>query len=130
MPLVDSHIHKIGNAAVLFTLDLTKGYWQILLESESKAKTAFTTMAWGGGIFSEAYETLRGVQDCAVVYIDDILVQQCLGRTPRSPQESSDSLAAGRPSSQLSEKQKRMHGSAVFRVQHWQGTMFKIRWLP
>lgn len=73
---------------VLTTLDLTKGYWQIPLNPSDKPKTAiaaplglyqFTMMPFclnGPAVsFQEVMDkTLRGVQDCAVTYIDDILI--------------------------------------------------------
>ena len=43
MPLVDELLEKIGKARYITTLDLTKGYWQILLTPRAKEKTAFAT---------------------------------------------------------------------------------------
>lgn len=88
MPRVDTLIHKIRGATVLSTIDLTKGYWQIPLEEESKMKTAFATtsglyhftkMPFGLHGAAASFQrlmdhTLRAVSYCAVVYIDDILV--------------------------------------------------------
>ncbi len=43
MPRVDELLDRLGAARFYSTLDLTKGYWQILLSPLSKEKTAFTT---------------------------------------------------------------------------------------
>ncbi|MGH0117755.1 UNVERIFIED_CONTAM: hypothetical protein FKN15_039051 [Acipenser sinensis] len=43
MPRVDELLDRLGKARYLSTLDLTKGYWQIPLESSSREKTAFAT---------------------------------------------------------------------------------------
>uniref|UniRef100_A0A0E9W4J3 Reverse transcriptase domain-containing protein n=1 Tax=Anguilla anguilla TaxID=7936 RepID=A0A0E9W4J3_ANGAN len=41
MPRVDDHLDRLGTARFLTTLDLTKGYWQIPLSSQSMEKTLF-----------------------------------------------------------------------------------------
>ena len=44
MPRIDEVLeHKPGTAAVISTIDLSKGYWQIPLSPNTKEKTAFTT---------------------------------------------------------------------------------------
>ena len=43
MPRIDDLIDLIGQAQFISTLDLTKGYWQVPVAEEDKAKTAFTT---------------------------------------------------------------------------------------
>lgn len=43
MPHIRELLEKLGKATFLTTLDMTKGYWQIPLESESKEYTAFST---------------------------------------------------------------------------------------
>ena len=43
IPQVDELIDRLGNAKFITTLDLTKGYWQVPLAPESRAKTAFVT---------------------------------------------------------------------------------------
>lgn len=40
MPMVDELIERLGKARYLSTLDLTKGYWQILLTDSAKEKAA------------------------------------------------------------------------------------------
>ena len=43
MPRVEEMFEKMGNASVVSTLDLAKGYWQIPMAPDSREKTAFTT---------------------------------------------------------------------------------------
>ena len=43
MPRADDLIDRIGNANYITTLDLTKGYYQVPMDEESKEKTAFAT---------------------------------------------------------------------------------------
>lgn len=43
MPWVDTLLDQIGGAQVLYILDLTKGYWQILLAKADRPKTNFAT---------------------------------------------------------------------------------------
>ena len=43
MPRADDLIDRVGNASYITTLDLTKGYYQVPMEDESKEKTAFAT---------------------------------------------------------------------------------------
>ena len=43
MPWVDELIERLGRATYLFSLNLTKGYWQIPLRDVYNEKTAFTT---------------------------------------------------------------------------------------
>lgn len=88
MPRVDALIHKVGGATCLSTIDLTKGYWQIPLDVNSKAQTAFsapsglyqfTKMPFGLHHAAASFQrlmdhTLWGLQDCAVGYIDNILI--------------------------------------------------------
>ncbi|KAG2190855.1 hypothetical protein INT47_006713, partial [Mucor saturninus] len=41
LPRIDDTLHNLGNAKYFSTLDLTASYWQIELDDESKAKSAF-----------------------------------------------------------------------------------------
>ena len=41
MPQMDELLDRLGTAHIFLTLDLTKGYWQIILLPESKGKSAF-----------------------------------------------------------------------------------------
>ncbi|CAM4579086.1 unnamed protein product [Lepidochelys olivacea] len=43
MPHVDELLGCLGEAQFITTLNLSKGYWQILLDYTSKEKTAFAT---------------------------------------------------------------------------------------
>ena len=43
MPRVDDLIETVGSAKFISTLDLSKGYWQILLDDEDKRKSAFVS---------------------------------------------------------------------------------------
>ena len=43
MPRMDELIDNLGQARFVTTLDLTRGYWQVPMAEESRAKTAFTT---------------------------------------------------------------------------------------
>lgn len=43
MPRTDELVDKIGKAKFITTLDLSKGYWQVPMKKEDRAKTAFTT---------------------------------------------------------------------------------------
>ena len=43
MPRIDELIEHLGPARYISTLDLTKGYWQVLLTHRACEKTAFTT---------------------------------------------------------------------------------------
>lgn len=43
LPWVDELLDQLEDAQYITTLDLMKGYWQILLTLESREKTAFAT---------------------------------------------------------------------------------------
>ena len=43
MPQVDELIDNLGNAKFISMLDLTRGYWHLPMESESRPPTASTT---------------------------------------------------------------------------------------
>ena len=43
MPRIDELIDQLGKAQYLSTLELARGYWQVLVASESQAQTAFIT---------------------------------------------------------------------------------------
>ena len=42
MPRTDKIPDRVGTAKLIFTLDLSRGYWQIPLVQEAQPKTAFT----------------------------------------------------------------------------------------
>ncbi|CAM5125626.1 unnamed protein product [Eretmochelys imbricata] len=43
MPRTDELLEKLGQAQFISTLDLTKGYWQVLLDESTKERSAFIT---------------------------------------------------------------------------------------
>ena len=88
MPRVEEMFEKMGNASVVSTLDLAKGYWQIPMALDSREKTAFTTpfglyelevmpvgLHNGPASFQRTMNhALRGCQNFAQAYLDDIIV--------------------------------------------------------
>ena len=88
MCTLEEILEKVGNSGCLSKLDLSKGYYQIGIEEESKDKTAFVTpfgkyrfnrMPFGlrnaPAIFQRTIEeVLRGCFEFSAPYIDDILV--------------------------------------------------------
>lgn len=88
MPRVDMLIDRVGEAQVLFTIDLFKRYWQIPLTKHTQEKTAFATpsglnhflkmplgLHGAAASFQRVVDrVLKDVHDCAVTYIDDILI--------------------------------------------------------
>ena len=43
MPRIDELIDKLGKAKFITTLELARGYWQVPMSEDDRAKTAFTT---------------------------------------------------------------------------------------
>ena len=41
IPRIDDTLHLLGGAKYLSTLDLKRGYWQLELKEENKAKNTF-----------------------------------------------------------------------------------------
>ena len=88
MCTLEEILEKVGKSGCLSKLDLSKGYYQIAMEDESKDKTAFVTpfgkyrftrMPFGlrnaPAIFQRTMEeVLRGCYEFSAPYIDDILV--------------------------------------------------------
>ncbi|XP_065407431.1 uncharacterized protein LOC135972648 [Chrysemys picta bellii] len=88
MPRVDELLERLGGAKYLSTLDLTKGYWQIPLTPNSRAKTAFptpfglfqfVTMPFGLHGAAATFQRLMNKvlqphDQYAAAYIDDIVV--------------------------------------------------------
>ena len=78
----------LGKAKHFTALDLKSGYWQVLLDEDSKDKTAFTChkglvqfkfMPFGlnnaPAVFQELMNiVLQGCEDFATAYLDDILI--------------------------------------------------------
>ncbi|CAM5074953.1 unnamed protein product [Natator depressus] len=88
MPRPDKLLDKLGGARYLTTMDLTKGYWQVLLDADVQLKSAFVTplglyefltlpfgLKGAPATFQRLVDQLlRGMESFAVVYIDDICV--------------------------------------------------------
>ena len=88
MVTLEEILEKVGNSGCLSKLDLSKGFYQIGIEEESRDKTAFVTpfgkycfnrMPFGlrnaPAIFQRTMEeVLRGCYQFSAPYIDDILV--------------------------------------------------------
>ena len=88
LPRVDDILDTLGGCKY-FSLDLSSGYWQIEMDSESAEKTAFSThcglfeftrmpfgLCNGPATFQRLMEiVLAGLEwKCCVVYLDEILV--------------------------------------------------------
>ena len=90
MPRIEELIDNLGRAKFISTLDLSQCYWQVPVESESQAKTAFTTqfglyrfwrMPFGlqgvPATFQRMVDKLLdGLQycTCANAYLDDLVI--------------------------------------------------------
>ncbi|XP_026146496.1 uncharacterized protein LOC113120717 [Carassius auratus] len=88
MPRVDELLDRLGRARFISTLDLTKGYWQVPLTKEAKAKTAFSTPSghWqyrvlpfglhgAPATFQRMMDILlRPHMSYAAAYLDDVVV--------------------------------------------------------
>ncbi|XP_073727643.1 uncharacterized protein [Misgurnus anguillicaudatus] len=88
MPHIDELIDRLGKARFISTLDLTKGYWQVPLSSDSKEKTAFATP---DGLYHYTHlpfglhgapatfqrlmnRVLQPHQQYAAAYLDDVVI--------------------------------------------------------
>ena len=88
MPRIDEMLDAVGKSNYLTTLDLTKGYWQVPMSQDDKAKTAFisplglmqfTVMPFGLSGAPATFQRLMdnilaGLEHIAGVYLDDIIV--------------------------------------------------------
>ena len=89
LPRIDDILDTLAQAKYFTTLDLSAGYWQVELDEDSQAKTAFTThcglfeftcmplgLCNAPATFQRLMQVvLSGLEwDCCFVYIDDILV--------------------------------------------------------
>lgn len=88
MPRAEEVFERVGNAKVISTLDLSKGYWQIPMEETSREMTAFATpfglyefevMPFGLHNAPATFQrlinhVLRGGEAYSSAYIDDIVV--------------------------------------------------------
>ena len=88
MPRVEEMFESIGSSAVISTLDLAKGYWQIPMAADSREKTAFVTpfglyefnvMPFGLHNAPATFQrmmnyVLRDCQEFSKAYIDDVVI--------------------------------------------------------
>ena len=88
LPHIDDLLDQLSGKTIFTTLDAKRGYWQIRVQAESQAKTAFATfdrlyefkvMPFGlcnaPSTFQRLMQrTLRGMSQFCNAYIDDILV--------------------------------------------------------
>lgn len=87
IPRVDTLFSELGTKRYFSKLDFTKGYWQIPLSEESKAKTAFSTdtglyqfrflpfgVKTAPAIFTKLMRRLLGQIPGVLYYYDDVLV--------------------------------------------------------
>ena len=88
MPQIDDILDHVDQARYITTLDLAKGYWQVLVAEEDWPKTAFITprglyqfkmMLFGlcrvPATFQRMMDqVIRGMHKFASVYLDDLIV--------------------------------------------------------
>ncbi|CAM4536418.1 unnamed protein product [Lepidochelys kempii] len=88
IPGTDELLKKLGWAQFISTLDLTKGYWQVLLDESAKERSAFTTHVWlyefnvlpfglqnEPATFQSLVDGLRaGFGEYSVAYLDDVAI--------------------------------------------------------
>ncbi|CAM5108865.1 unnamed protein product [Eretmochelys imbricata] len=88
MPRTDELLEKLGHAQFISTLDLTKGYWQVLLDEPAKERSAFITHAGmfefnvlpfglrnAPATFQKLVDSLRaGLGESAIAYLDDVAI--------------------------------------------------------
>ena len=88
MPLVEELIHRAGSSSHLSKIDLAKGFYQVPVDPQDRAKTAFispsgkfefTQMPFGlrnaPATFQRLVDVLlSGLHESCVPYIDDILI--------------------------------------------------------
>ena len=88
LPQIDDLLNQLSGKTILSTLDAKRGYWQIRVQEESQAKTAFATfdglyefkvMPFGLCNAPSTFQwlmqrTLRGMSHFCNAYIDDMLV--------------------------------------------------------
>ena len=89
LPRVDDSLYQLANSLFFTTLDLASGYWQVLVDANSREKTAFVThsglyefavMPFGlknaPATFQRLMETVMAslIRNVCLDYLDDIIV--------------------------------------------------------
>ncbi len=88
MPRVDELLEKIGQAKLITTLDLCKGYWQVPLSPASRPYTAFRTplglyqftvfpfgLHGAPATFQRLMDrVLQGCEEWSAAYLDDVVI--------------------------------------------------------
>ena len=88
LPRIDDMIDRIGNAKYITKFDISKAYWQVPLDKESKEISAFTTpfglfqfkvlpfgLASAASTFQRLMsKVLRGLERFCLTYLDDITI--------------------------------------------------------
>lgn len=88
MPRIEDLLERIGQAKYITTLDLCKGYWQVLLEEASRPYMAFrtplgpfhfTVLLFGlhgaPATFQRLMDQVLGVcEEWSAVYLDDVVI--------------------------------------------------------
>ena len=103
LPKIDEMYANLHGAKIFTTLDLCSGYYHIVLDNESKAKTAFVTpfgkykfnavpfgLAEAHAYFQQLISIL--LQDCSesvMVYLDDIIIFSRMSRSISNTMRSS-----------------------------------------
>jgi hypothetical protein len=89
LPRIDDLLHELNGSKYYTSLDLTSGFWQVEMDPDDAAKTAFralgelyefTVMPFGLENAPATFQrlmnkVLKPVRHCAGVYIDDVLVR-------------------------------------------------------
>ena len=88
MPRIHEIIDRLGKAQLISILDLTRGYWQMPVATEDRAKTAFVTpkglyqfkmMPFGLNGAPASFQWLtdmwvKGCEEYAAAYLHDIVI--------------------------------------------------------
>ena len=74
LPCIDENLDCLGGAIIFTSLDLKSGYWQVEMDEESKALTAFTVDPLG---FYECERMPFGLTNALVTF--QHLIESCLG---------------------------------------------------
>jgi hypothetical protein len=89
LPRIDEFLDRLYNAKIFGKIDLTSGYYQIMIAPHDRYKTAFRTryghfefnvMPFGLTNTPATFQTLMNdifwdrLDECVIVYLDDILV--------------------------------------------------------